>query len=85
MVSKDVIRTKIVPNYAKLRFKEYSNEYEFTAEGVFRRIVPPACPQCGKAMSHNGSSQTAHPAASCGVFIKNQVRLEVTFFRILAE
>ena len=35
-------------------FKEYSNEYEFTAEGVFRRIHPPACPQCGKRMSHNG-------------------------------
>jgi hypothetical protein len=35
-------------------FKEYSNEYEFTAEGVFRRIHPPACAQCGKRMSHNG-------------------------------
>jgi hypothetical protein len=35
-------------------FKEYSNEFEFTAEGVFRRIIPPACPQCGKRMSHNG-------------------------------
>lgn len=35
-------------------FKEYSNEYEFTAEGVFRRIIPPACPQCGNQMSHNG-------------------------------
>jgi len=22
-------------------FKEYSNDYEFTAEGVFRRIIPP--------------------------------------------
>lgn len=35
-------------------FKEYSNEYEFTAEGIFRKIIPPACPQCGKLMSHNG-------------------------------
>jgi hypothetical protein len=35
-------------------FKEYSNDYEFTAEGVFRRIIPPSCPQCGKRMSHNG-------------------------------
>ena len=35
-------------------FKEYSNEYEFTAEGVFRRINSPACPRCGKRMSHNG-------------------------------
>lgn len=35
-------------------FKEYSNDYEFTAEGVFRRIISPACPQCGKQMSHNG-------------------------------
>ena len=35
-------------------FKEYSNKYEFTANGVFRRITPLACPQCGKHMSHNG-------------------------------
>jgi len=38
-------------------FKEYSNEYEFTAEGVFRRTIPPACPQCGKQMCHNGSNK----------------------------
>jgi hypothetical protein len=38
-------------------FKEYSNEYEFTAEGVFRMIIPPACPRCGKTMSHNGSNK----------------------------
>ena len=35
-------------------FKEYSNKYEFTANGVFRRITPSACPQCGKQMTHNG-------------------------------
>jgi hypothetical protein len=35
-------------------FNEYSNEYEFTAEGIFRRINGPACPCCGKQMSHNG-------------------------------
>lgn len=35
-------------------FDEYSNEYEFTANGVFRRINSPACPCCGKQMSHNG-------------------------------
>lgn len=35
-------------------FNEYSNEYEFTAGGVFRRINSPACPCCGEQMSHNG-------------------------------
>ena len=35
-------------------FKAYSNEYEFTAESVFRKIIPPACPHCGRQMSHNG-------------------------------
>jgi hypothetical protein len=35
-------------------FNEYSNEYEFTAEGIFRRIKSPACLCCGKQMSHNG-------------------------------
>ncbi|TFH49745.1 MAG: hypothetical protein E4G89_04390 [Methanothrix sp.] len=35
-------------------FNEYSNEYEFTAEGVFRRIKSPACLYRGKQISHNG-------------------------------
>jgi hypothetical protein len=35
-------------------FKDYSNDYEYTAEGVFRKTIPPYCPQCGKPMSYNG-------------------------------
>ena len=37
-------------------FKDYSNDYEVTAKGVFRQIVPPSCPECGHNMSHNGSN-----------------------------
>ena len=37
-------------------FKDYSDDYEFTAKGVFRKIVPPSCPACGHRMSHNGSN-----------------------------
>lgn len=32
----------------------FSNDFEFTAAGVFRRITPPLCPNCGCPMSHNG-------------------------------
>jgi hypothetical protein len=32
----------------------FSNEFEFTADGVFRRIAPPLCPNCESPMSHNG-------------------------------
>ena len=35
-------------------FENYSNDFEFTANGIFRRIVPPLCPECGNPMSHNG-------------------------------
>ena len=35
-------------------FEDYSNDFEFTANGIFRRIVPPLCPECGYPMSHNG-------------------------------
>lgn len=38
-------------------FKKYSNEYEFTADGIFRKIVSPACPRCGEQMSHNGYNE----------------------------
>jgi transposase-like protein len=46
-------------NQIKEAFSEYSNEYEYTTEGVFRRINPPACPRCGKQMCHNGSNISA--------------------------
>jgi len=29
-------------------------EFEFTASGIIRKIVPPLCPECGHPMSHNG-------------------------------
>ena len=35
-------------------FEGYSNDFEFTANGIFRRKVPPLCPECGYPMSHNG-------------------------------
>jgi hypothetical protein len=37
-------------------FKDFSDDYEFTATGVFRRIAPPLCPECGFPMNHNGSN-----------------------------
>jgi hypothetical protein len=33
---------------------DFSNDFEFTAYGVFRMINPPQCPDCGFPMSHNG-------------------------------
>jgi transposase len=35
-------------------FREYANDFEYTSDGVFRRIVPPRCPVCGTWMNHNG-------------------------------
>jgi len=32
----------------------FSNEYEFTTKGVFRRKTPPLCPICDNPMVHNG-------------------------------
>jgi hypothetical protein len=33
---------------------DFSDDFEFTANGVFRRISPPLCPYCGYPMNHNG-------------------------------
>jgi hypothetical protein len=33
---------------------DFSDDFEFTAHSVFRRITPPVCPDCGFPMSHNG-------------------------------
>ena len=35
-------------------FGNYSDDFEFTAKGVFRKIIPPPCPECGTQMNHNG-------------------------------
>ena len=37
-------------------FSDYPDEFEFTAEGVFRRALPPLCPDCETRMVHNGSN-----------------------------
>jgi transposase-like protein len=35
-------------------FSDYPDDFEFTANGVFRRALPPLCPGCGTHMVHNG-------------------------------
>jgi len=35
-------------------FGEYPSDFEYTADGIFRRTVPPLCPRCGTQMTHNG-------------------------------
>ncbi|RLG31362.1 hypothetical protein DRO03_01295 [Methanosarcinales archaeon] len=34
-------------------FEELLNGLERTADGVFRRVVPPLCPECGVLMNRN--------------------------------
>jgi len=35
-------------------FGNYSDDFEFTADGVFRKTTPPLCPDCNTQMVHNG-------------------------------
>jgi hypothetical protein len=35
-------------------FENYSNDFEYTTNGIFRRIVSPDCPKFGYRMNHNG-------------------------------
>ena len=34
----------------------YSDDYEYTSEGIFRLVTPPQCPEYGTLMDHNGSN-----------------------------
>ena len=38
-------------------FESYSNDFEYTTTGIFRRIVSPDCPKCGYRMNHNGYNE----------------------------
>jgi hypothetical protein len=33
---------------------QFSNDYEYTTKGIFRRKTPPLCPICNNSMVHNG-------------------------------
>jgi len=35
-------------------FEGYNNDFEYTADGVFRRTAPPSCSKCGVRMTYNG-------------------------------
>jgi hypothetical protein len=38
----------------KAIFERYSDDYEYTSNGIFSKIEPPLCTDCGTPMSHNG-------------------------------
>ena len=81
-------------------FQNYSNDFEFTANGIFRKIVPPLCPKCGYPMSHNGFNtyQKVHLGEAnvgkylCGACGKSTeedrgfwIKLKADFFEIITE
>jgi hypothetical protein len=81
-------------------FEDYSNDFEFTAGGIFRRIVPPLCPECGNPMSHNGYNtyQKVHLGeanvgrylcGACGKSIQEDrdfwIKQKANFFEIVTE
>ena len=81
-------------------FQDYSNDFEFTASGIFRKIEPPLCPECGHPMSHNGfnTCQKRHLGGAnvgkylCGACGKSTeedrdfwIKLKADFFGIVTE
>ena len=38
-------------------FENYSNDFEYTTNGVFQRIVPPNCLECEYHTNHNGYNE----------------------------
>jgi len=80
--------------------KDYSNDFEFTANGVFRRATPPQCPDCGFPMNYNGfnvyrkghlgqASVGRYLCGACGKSVEEERtfwnNLKTGFFDILTE
>jgi transposase-like protein len=81
-------------------FSDYSDEFEFTASGVFRRVVPPVCPKCGMPMIRNGfntyckghlgkATVGRYSCKSCGKSIQEDRsfwnKMKTQFFDILTD
>lgn len=45
-----------IPNLQNV-FNEFGNEFEHTENNIFRRKIPPQCPECGNNMVHNGYNE----------------------------
>src|SRR3990172_4507545 len=45
-----------IPNLTNT-FGMFGNDFEYTANGIFRRIESPQCPECNNATVHNGFNQ----------------------------
>ena len=80
--------------------KNYSDDFEFTANGVFRRVTPPQCPDCGFPMSYNGfntyrkeylgeANVGRYLCRACGKSVEEDrtfwTNLKTGFFDILTE
>lgn len=79
---------------------DFSNDFEFTANGVFRMINPPPCPDCGSSMIHNGfntyrkghlgkANVGRYLCGTCGKSVEEDRtfwdKLKTGFFSTLAE
>ena len=66
-------------------FEEFSNDLERTADGIFRRAVPPPCPECGVLMSRNGHNsycKSTSVASRWGSISKSSLIAVVQLFTI---
>ena len=81
-------------------FQNYSNDFEFTASGIFRKIVPPLCPECGNPMIHNGFNTCKkellgeanigkYLCGACGKSAEEDrdfwIKLKANFFEVVTE
>jgi hypothetical protein len=80
--------------------EDFSDDFEFTATGIFRRIIPPPCPECGFPMYHNGfntyrkghlgkTNVGRYLCGACGKSVEEDRsfwdNLKIGFFDILTE
>jgi hypothetical protein len=80
--------------------KDFSDDFEFTATGIFRRIISPPCPECGFPMYHNGFNSYCkghlgktnvgrYLCGACGKSVEEDRsfwdNLKIGFFDILTE
>jgi len=81
-------------------FCDYSNEFEFTANGIFRKVTPPVCSECGMQMTRNGfntyrkehlgeATVGRYSCKPCGQSIEEDHsfwnRMKTQFFNILTD
>jgi hypothetical protein len=62
-------------------FGQFGNDYEYATRGIFRRKIPPICPNCKNPLAHNGYNHTPNETLEKSLLVDTNGQIIAVTFR----